>query len=1185
VAHNQGQPSIGGVRRNTKFQKRKSTQESEQQLSAALSTRKSKDKTENCQSVNKEDSDKYETKKQSRNKNKKSVDVIQELGHALLGRKIEDTENRSKFIAIETNKKKEPLNQKVVPLCRLGSDKEKQGVLQGKIISKTGSEISRSKKRRIRKRRLLESLGINIINPIKSAKERSATKKRKKKKNKKEAEYVADSDAVRENHAAVKSVNLEATSRSEGTSCDVVGKRGAVKKSEGIVEEVDCTAVKIVNREVRVRSDETGCDVIEKGGAERKPEGDVVEESDCRAVKVVSREVRSKSGETSCDAEVKNTAVKNFGGVILKDPLHKDYTALKLVNREIPGRCEEINFNVVGKKSVQRNSEDIVIEESYHTTVKSVNLNVTNRREETNSGIVGKKEALRNYEDTGVEESDCADVKLVSGKVTDRSEKTGCGIKGTKQTINSFEDTVSVVPKLEDSHPARPPEQVTEVEESKLEKNIFIDTLPEVKEGNSSFNSSTAVEVCSSCEELQCNRELSSGCKVTSEDISHQFLSKKEESSTSGRADLVSFLYHDNIEALFRSAVLNDVTSSRCSEKEVKNFFNTYGTFSERGRTQFAAVEKLLHSSSKGGEEHFEPALNKDISPDVTPQNSVTITDKELDLNSSTSALTLVGSPRCDHFALKDIKNSVDTDELGSLENCCSYNQVVRELKPTDSEGINLVFGGGFSRGPIYTSPNPENRVTNSASSSQIQNSACKVFVPDTYESCDFPSVQKLDSDLVHSENDFSVKWQFTSGDKTELSEVCNVSEQSFACSTSPRLKDSYKEQSLDKTRSAEVNIAECQVNHVHKNGVIECRTTEDETVTESCPSEHAECPKEQKPIPIGLNNICEDKEEEVSENCSGKVPRNGNAKKYRWTGFVLECAEDIWETEFDASGIQDTEFEAVEEGQGTDRYCHISPSEISHTGILNESSHGFHTDSDSKEQKTLPNCSVTEVSGSESIEFRPIPSSEDKIIMNHPQRKTMESKITMPERSREEVLAAREAKKTEKLARNKNKVVLSANVSLPENVIVSKSQSMASPSQSKQQPKLTTEAGKNETEYAAEVASLSKNSTHCPGVKQLNSPLLDASYQKSKIENKIPLKRTELKKKTDELQEAENRVFTTSTREDEASRTTEILEEKVKDTGHGPQTLAILPAPKSKAELRAERRAKQVIYNSEINT
>jgi hypothetical protein len=372
---------------------------------------------------------------------------------------------------------------------------------------------------------------------------------------------------------------------------------------------------------------------------------------------------------------------------------------------------------------------------------------------------------------------------------------------------------------------------------------------------------------------------------------------------------------------------------------------------------------------------------------------------------------------------------------------------------------------------------------------------------------------------------------------------------------------------------------------------VIECRATEEETVTESHPSAYAECPEEQKPIPTRLNNnIFNTELKEDSEICPEKIQGNVNVEKYRWTGFVSECAEDIQETGFEANKTVEgaVSLRTVEEGQGPDCCYHISPAEVSYSdskgNTWNEScSPDFHTDSNNKERVPLPNCSVTEVSDSEIVKFISIPSSEDKVTMNHPQRKPLESsKIGRPERSREEVLAAREAKKAEKMARNKNKVMLSSNVSSPENVVVSKTQTVPSPSKIRQQPKLTTEADRHETECVAKVESVSKNSVQSPGVKQLH--MRASSYQTSEIENKIPTKRTELKKKkTDELQEAENRVPTGSTKEDEISRTTEILEEKVKGTGHGPQSLAVLAAPKSKAELRAERRAKQVICNSEI--
>jgi hypothetical protein len=365
---------------------------------------------------------------------------------------------------------------------------------------------------------------------------------------------------------------------------------------------------------------------------------------------------------------------------------------------------------------------------------------------------------------------------------------------------------------------------------------------------------------------------------------------------------------------------------------------------------------------------------------------------------------------------------------------------------------------------------------------------------------------------------------------------------------------------------------------------VIECRATEEETVTESHPSAYAECPKEQKPIPTGLNNIFNIDEKEESESCPEKIQRNVNVEKYRWTDFVSECAEDIQQTGFEVSKTVEgtVSLRSVEEGQGSDCCSHNSLTEVSYPdskdNTWNEScSFDLHTDSSSKEQLSLLNCSVTEVSDSEIVKFIHIPSSEDKVIMNRPQRKPLESsKIGSLERSREEVLAACEAKKAEKLARNKNKVMLPSDVSTPENVVVSK----LSPSEVRQQPKLTTEAGRHGTECVAKVETVSKNTIQCAGVKQLHSPLRDSSCQMSKIEKKTPTKRTEPKKKTGELQEAENRVPTGTMKEEDVNRTTEILEEKVKDTGHVPQSLAVVPAPKSKAELRAERRAKQVICN-----
>lgn len=1021
VAENQSNSSVGGVARNTKLQKSKGgglvsvPKQGSKGPSAALLTKKSKGKAENNQCVNKEDSNKDETKKQSRKKNKKSADVTQKQNPALLARGAEDTEQRSENTARKADTKKGlldqkgvskgplgqksvsngPLDQKGVSPSNSGPKEEKQKLLNEEIISKTGSEISKSKKRRIRKRRLLESLGVNIINCVKSTKDKSTTKKRKKKK---KSKYAPD------NHT-------------------------------------------------------------------------VTEES-----------------------------------------LHKDCTAVKSVNKE------------------------------------------------------------------------------VDGFITSRSKESSCGIVGKRGAVRKSEDIVNFTKILKDTIPRKPPEQVTNVKETKSENKIFADTLPEVKEGNIALDSSSRVKVSSSCEE-----DLPfPDSKIHLEDISLPFLSKTEVPSPSGRTDLVNFLSHDNVEGLFRSALLNDVTlSSRCSEKEVKNFFNTYGTFSERGRTQFAAVEKLLHSSSKGSEDIvtsqcFEPALDKGISPSLAPQNSTTIVKKEPSLDSCTSTLTLVQAPKCDYFSSKHMQDNVDAVEpvtiscVGNLEtDSSSYNQVIKGLNHIDSVGNSLVFKGGLCRGPIYTSPNLENRVTSSANSNQILNSASRVFVPDAYVSCDLnqqekfgscevPSVQKLDSELVDG---LSEKQHFLPEDETRLTEICSVSEQSTH-GVSPRLEDSYKEQALDHAKAAEVNTVECQVDFVCKNDmVIECRATEENFITESHPSVNSECPKEGKPICTGLNkNICTTQEKEDSEKLPEKVQENSGAEKYRWIGFVSECGEDIHETGFEASKTVESviSLEKVEEGHRPDCFSHISHAEVSYPdnrcNTKNESVfHDFHTDSNSKEQESVPNCSsVTEVSDCEIVKSSPI-SSQDKVIMNPSKRISVESShICKPEKSREEVLAARQAKKADKLAKNKNKVMPASS----ENVAVSKAQTITSPSKSRHQQKAVTDSGKCVTECTAEGSSVSNNTIQCPDVKDPHSPVKDTSHQKSKVENNLPTKKTELKKKKDECPEIEKNVPTGSLKENEASGMTEKLGGKVKEISHGPESLTV---PKSKADLRAERRAKQV--------
>jgi hypothetical protein len=983
----QSQPCIGDVTRNTKLQKSKGgggvTVPKE---GSVLSTKKSKDKTENNQSVSKEGCNKGELKKHSGKKNKKSVDVAQKPSTALLAEKAEDTEQRSVNIAREASSRRGHLDEKVVLGNHSDPTGEKQVVLNEEISSKTDSDISRSKKRRIRKRRLLQSLGINIGNSVNTTENKSTTRRRKKKK---KSKYATDSDILKE------------------------------------------------------------------------------------------------------------------------ESLHEDCTAVKLVG---------------------------------------------NRTKEIICDIVAKKEAVRRYA-----------------------------------------DTIAFTSKLKDTYPRKLSEQVTKVKETELEKNIFTDTLGEVKAGNVVTDTSTAEKAHFACEDLQFSSVSDS--KVHSEDISLQFLSDKEEPSTSGRVDLVNFLSHNNVEGLFRSALLNDVTlSSRCSEQEVRNFFNTYGTFSERGRTQFAAVEKLLGSSSEdiedvGTSQYFEPVLSKDTSL----QNSCTIVNKDCSLNSCTSSFTAVTSPRCEYFSLENSKDNVDAGKQGSAssvgnsETDSPYKHVVTGLNHIDSVGNSLVFTGGFCRGPIYTSPTVENRVTSSANSNQILNGAHRVFVPFAYESCDItqqdkfgscddPSVQKLDSELVDGDNGVSVKHQFLPGAETKLPEVCNLSEQSFTCSVSQQLEDSCQEQDHNYSRILNVNTVECQVSFVSKSDIVsECTADEEKTLPESHFLVNSEYPKEENPTCTRLSNdICTAPEKKDSETHQGEFERNSDVETFRWIGFISECGKDIQETNKTVKSVISLK---TTEGKKAVTSSDICPAGFPNLDCGSNTRNepvcpDFHADSNSKGQETVSGCgSVAELSDSECVKFSLVASSQDTGIMNPSSVKPVgSSNFHRQEKSRDEILAAREAKKATKLAKSKNKLVPAS-----EGVAAAKMQATAGCSKSIQQPKCATNTGTHEIQCLTEAESLSKNTVQVPCMKNLSSPLRDTSQEKSKTENKMPFKKTELKRMKDEVSEVEIIDATGGMKEENTSGTTQIVGEEVKETGHGPQSLTDLLTQKSKAELRAERRAKQV--------
>jgi len=992
------QPCVGDVSRNPKLQQSKGggrvtvPKEGSKGYLTVLSTKKGKDKTENNQSVSKEGCNEDECKKHSGKKNKKSVDVAQKQSTALLAEKAEDTEQRSENIVREASSRIGHLDQKVVFGNHSDPTGEKWVLLNEEIILKTDTDISRSKKRRIRKRRILQSLGINIGNSVNTTENKSTTR-RKKKKKKKKSKYATDSDILRE------------------------------------------------------------------------------------------------------------------------ESLHEDCTAVKLVG----SRTKEIICDTVAKKG----------------------------------------------------------------------------------SVRRYAETVAFTSDLKDTYPRKSPEQVTKVKETELGKNIFAHTLGEVKAGNVVTDSSATEKDHFACEYSRVSSVSDS--KISSEDISLHIVSDKEEPSTSGRGDLVNFLSHNNVEGLFCSALLNDVTlSSHCSEKEVRNFFNTYGTFSERGRTQFAAVEKLLGSSSEdtevgGTSQYFEAVLSKDSSP----QNSCTIVNKDCNLNSCTSSLTSVTSPRGEYFSLEKIKHNVhagkqgSASSIGNSENDSPYKQAVTGLNRIDSVGNSLVFKGGFCRGPIYTSPTVENRVTSSVNSNQILNGAHRVFVPYAYESCDItqqdkfgccddPSVQILDSELADGDNCVSVKHQFLPGAETKLPEVCSLSEQSFAFSVRQQLEDSCQGQDHNCSRILNVNTVECQVSFVSKGDIVsECTADEEKAVPESHFLVNSEYSKEEKSTCTRLSkDICTAPEKGDSETHQEQIERNSDIEGYRWIGFVSECGEDIQDTDFEANKtVKSVISLKTTEGEKSATSSNICPAEVPNLYCESNTRNvpvcgDFCADSDSKGQETVSGCgSVAELSDSERVKFSLVASSQDIDIMNPSSKKPVESSnVHRQEKNREEILAAREAKKAAKLARNKNKLVPAS-----DGVTAAKTQATDGCSKSIQQPKCTTNVAKHGIQRLIEAESLSKNTVQGPGMKNLHSPLRDTSQEKSKTENMMPMKKTELERMKGEVPEVENIFATGGMKEEDTSGTTQIVGEEVKETDHGLQSLIELVTKKSKAELRAERRAKQV--------
>ncbi|XP_067010899.2 microtubule-associated protein futsch [Anabrus simplex] len=144
------------------------------------------------------------------------------------------------------------------------------------------------------------------------------------------------------------------------------------------------------------------------------------------------------------------------------------------------------------------------------------------------------------------------------------------------------------------------------------------------------------------------------------------------------------------------SSVLSDISlSAHCSEKEVKNFYNTYGTFPDRNSSSLTTAGRLLNSSSADSNQSVNPNSVRDkVGKSVSPENTSLVTDTVLE--------------KKDGKFVND-NSAIESSQLRSI----------------------FQAGGSFARtenipflkGPIYTSPNFENKVTSSVDSNQVFNS------------------------------------------------------------------------------------------------------------------------------------------------------------------------------------------------------------------------------------------------------------------------------------------------------------------------------------------------------------------------------------------------------------------------------------------------------------------------------
>ena len=318
----------------------------------------------------------------------------------------------------------------------------------------------------------------------------------------------------------------------------------------------------------------------------------------------------------------------------------------------------------------------------------------------------------------------------VDAIVSKRGKDNTCNNTEKKGAVRKSDGTVEASSKVNGIKKKLEPK----TREAKVEKKVPETNVTEFKGNKILLDRTVSAKETQSIKKQE--KELfQPEAKNNLEDTAHRLVNKIKEDT--GKVDIVNLLSHDNVEGLFRSALLNDVTlSSHCSEKEVKNFFNTYGTFSDKGRTQLSAVEKLLNSNNRDSEEvstsqYFELALDKETSSPPL-KNLNTVSTNSCDIN--TLPVATVSVPTCECVSPTLVKESIDVEEpLRNTQSEPSYNQIVKGLN-TDSVDNHSLFKANLCRGPIYTSSNLENRVTNTSSSSQTPNSTSRVFVSTAYK-------------------------------------------------------------------------------------------------------------------------------------------------------------------------------------------------------------------------------------------------------------------------------------------------------------------------------------------------------------------------------------------------------------------------------------------------------------------